>query len=468
MVIEWTWGGHRFFSKIDSVNAWWENILPTQGELPFDDAILKRKSTVKTGGPDPNLENEVMLRRNRISRIYFNGKFYDYPIKLRIETLINMGFLSSLNIGMSYFLSCIHKREEKSLEDFYINRFGKRLYSMFFENYTQMLWGRHPRDISPDWGVQRVKGLSIRTILKDVILNILHIKNKQKETSLIEEFSYPKYGPGQLWEKVAEEIKEMGGKIITNSRVDTIGRDDKRVTYVEYEKKGERFRKECSILISSLPLKDLIQSMNVDSNNEVRKIAEGLPYRNFMTVGVLINGIKLKNKTKIPTISNILPDQWIYIHDKDVTMGRIQIFNNWSPYMVKDVEKKVWIGLEYFCNDEDAIWTGNDKQFSEMACKELLSIGMIDSMTDVLDTHVERVEKAYPAYFDTYEHIDKLIEYLNDIENLYCIGRNGQHRYNNMDHSMCTAFEAVNNIERGIKNKANIWNVNTEKEYHEA
>lgn len=227
-------GGHRFFSKLDFVNAWWENILLTQGAMPYDDIKLHRKSTTVLGGPNPECNDEVMLKRNRVSRIYFNDRFYDYPIKPSFETLSNMGFFTAAAVGMSYLVSCIHKRKEKSLEDFYINRFGKKLYSMFFEKYTQMLWGRHPRDISPDWGAQRVKGLSINTILKDIIYKSLHIGSGTRETSLIEEFSYPKYGPGQLWEKVATYIINMGGEIIMGAEVCSLHKTGNQINSIEY------------------------------------------------------------------------------------------------------------------------------------------------------------------------------------------------------------------------------------------
>lgn len=212
------------------------------------------------------------------------------------------------------------------------------------------------------------------------------------------------------------------------------------------------------------------QMSNVDINSnetkQIKQIAQGLPYRDFITVGVYLNKLKLKNKTKIKTLGNIVPDNWIYVQEPDVKIGRIQIFNNWSPYLVKDAQNKVWIGLEYFCNENDEYWNMDEKQFTDFAISELEKMNIIDKK-DVLDTHVEKVKKAYPAYFDTYSQIDKIIEYLNKFENLYCIGRNGQHRYNNMDHSMLTAIEAVNNIKNNIKDKSNIWNVNTQKEYHE-
>ncbi len=215
-----------------------------------------------------------------------------------------------------------------------------------------------------------------------------------------------------------------------------------------------------------MPIKDLVSGMN-DVPKEIKNISDGLPYRDYMTVGVLVKNLHLKNTTKIKTIGNIVPDNWVYVHDKTVKMGRFQIYNNWSPYMVKDINNSVWIGLEYFCNEGDELWSLKDEAFSKLGIQEMIKMGLIESDEEVLDTHVERVKKAYPAYFDTYSEIDKLRSYLNSIDNLYCVGRNGQHRYNNMDHSMCTSFEVIKNILNDVKTKDNIWNVNTEKEYHE-
>ena len=214
-----------------------------------------------------------------------------------------------------------------------------------------------------------------------------------------------------------------------------------------------------------MPLKDLVLGIN-NTPKEISKIAEGLPYRDFITVGLYLNKLKLENKTNIKTLGNIVPDCWIYVQEADVKIGRIQIFNNWSPYLVKDAENKVWIGLEYFCTENDEYWNMSKEEFVEFAISELVKMNIIDK-EDVLDSHVEKVKKAYPAYFDTYEHIDKIINYVDSFGNLYCIGRNGQHRYNNMDHSMLTAIEAVNNIKNNIEDKHNVWNVNTEKSYHE-
>ena len=460
-------GGHRFFSKVPEVNAWWEKMMPTQGAMPFDDVALDRTSTTVPGGPDPEKTDQVMLRRNRLSRIFFNSKFFDYPVSLKWETIKNMGLWTTIVVGFSYLKTLVYKRKENSLEDFYINRFGKKLYSMFFENYTENLWGRHPSEISPEWGAQRVKGLSIAAVLKDIFGKIFNKKNRKVETSLIEEFAYPKLGPGQLWELTAQDIQSMGGTIVMNAKVVKILKDEQnRITGIVYEQDGKTVTVEGDLVISSMPVKDLVAGMN-DVPEQFAAIAEGLPYRDYMTVGVLVPSLKLKNETKIKTMGNIVPDNWVYVHDRNVQMGRFQIYNNWSPYMVKELEKHVWIGLEYFCNEGDAMWSMTDEEFAEMAKGEMVTMGLIGSVEEVIDSHVERVKKAYPAYFDTYDQMDRLREYLNTIGNLYCVGRNGQHRYNNIDHSMCTSFEAVKNILSGETCKDNIWNVNTEKEYHE-
>lgn len=293
-------------------------------------------------------------------------------------------------------------------------------------------------------------------------------KNRKVETSLIEEFAYPKLGPGQLWEITAEEVEKLGGQIKKNAKVVNILKNEKNeLTGVVYEKDGQKVELLGDYVISSMPVKDLVEGMN-DVPEMYAKIASGLPYRDYMTVGVLIPKLNLKNETSIKTLGNIVPDDWVYVHDRNVKMGRFQIYNNWSPYLVKDVEHTVWMGLEYFCNEGDSMWNMSDVDFAKMGMEEMVTMGLIDSVDQVIDSHVERVKKAYPAYFDTYEHMEELREYLNSIPNLFCVGRNGQHRYNNLDHSMCTSFETVKNILSGEKDKSNIWNVNTEKEYHES
>jgi len=462
-------GGHRFFSKDKSVMDFWEELMPLQGENSFDDEKLSRTKPLKIGGPNPEKEDKVMLVRQRVSRIYYLKKFFDYPVSMKIETFANMGLVRTIKAGFGYLKTIFVKKKEDSLENFYINRFGKTLYQMFFEKYTEKLWGRHPSQISADWGAQRVKGLSIKTVIKDMFSKIFKSKKKQKkvETSLIEEFWYPKYGPGQLWETLASEFEKLGGKIIKSCKVENIKLENKNVKSLLCKNNGQEIEIEGNIFISSMPVKDLVGGFIGNKvPEEIKEIAEGLPYRDFMTVGLLVKKLNLINKTKIKTLGNIVPDCWIYVQEPDVKLGRIQIFNNWSPYMVKNPEETIWIGLEYFCDENDEYWNMSDKEFTEFAISELEKMGIIEK-EDVLDAHRERVKKAYPAYFDTYKDMDKLIEYLNGYENLYCIGRNGQHRYNNMDHSMATAFETVKNIKNNIKSKENIWNVNTEKEYHE-
>ncbi len=460
-------GGHRFFSKDVRVTKWWDEVMPRQGAPAFDDIKLNRTIAVTEGGPDPEKEDRVMLTRRRVSRIYYNKKFFDYPVKMNATTIKNMGFFTTMQAGFSYLFSVVVKKPEDNLENFYINRFGRKLYSMFFESYTEKLWGRHPSKIGADWGSQRVKGLSILAIIKDMISKVLPgSKNRKVETSLIEEYQYPKYGPGQLWETAASDVEKMGGEIRKGCKVTKVHTANNRVESVTYEKDGQEVVVEGDIFISSMPVKDLVAGMN-DVPAEQQKVAEGLPYRDFVTVGLLVNKLNLKNETNLTTLSNIVPDCWIYVQDAGVKLGRIQVFNNWSPYLVADPENTVWIGLEYFVTEGDKFWNMSEEEWVKFGTSELVKMGVISSEKDVLDSHREKVKKAYPAYFDTYYEMDKLIPYLDGFGNLYCVGRNGQHRYNNMDHSMATSFEAVGNILSGREDKTNIWNVNTDKEYHE-
>lgn len=458
-------GGHRFFSKDQRVVEWWADFMPTQGAPAYDDKLLGRSKPLESGGPDPEKEDRVMLVRDRVSRIYYNNKFFDYPITMKPDTIKNMGFVTTVKSGFSYLKAIAAKKPETSLESFYINRFGKVLYSMFFEGYTEKLWGRHPRDISADWGSQRVKGLSIKAVLKDMMLKILPIKQKKVETSLIEQFIYPKFGPGQLWETVADECKKLGAKIKTNCKVTGIQINNGIAETVVYTENGIQQTQKADIILSTMPFRDLIMGID-EAPKDIKTIAEGLPYRDFITIGVLVNKLSLKNTTDKITLGNIVPDCWIYVQDTGIKMGRIQIFNNWSPYMVKDPENTVWLGTEYFCDEGDNFWAMDQDQRVDFAIKELEKMNIISS-EDVIDAHCEKVKKAYPAYFDTYSQVDQAIEYVNSLENIYCLGRNGQHRYNNMDHSMATAFVAVENIIQNKLDKNNVWGVNTDDQYHE-
>jgi len=451
-------GGHRFFSKSEAVNNLWAKIMPIQGGLAKDDLLLNRDVLLSPGGPDPEKTDRVMLRRNRVSRIYYLRHFFDYPIAVKPATLVAMGLWRTCKAGFSYLYSAFFKRPEKSLEDFYINRFGKVLYSMFFEDYTEKLWGVHPSRISPEWGAQRVKGLS----LWKAIVNIFIPKGGKKETSLIEEFIYPKKGPGQLWEALSEDLKDKGVEVRMNAKVTHVCVDGRRITGVKLSNGDEI---ACDALFSSMPIKDLVSAF-ADVPSEVAKIADGLPYRDFITVGLLVDRLALKNNTEFKTMNGIIPDTWIYVQERDVRMGRIQVFNNWSPYMVDDVTKHVWIGLEYFCSEGDRLWTMSDEDFIDMATDELRRIGVLGANEPVRDAVRIRVQKAYPAYFGTYAEFGKVRAWLDGFSNLYCIGRNGQHRYNNMDHSMLCGMEAARAL-LGLSDKSALWNVNAEKEYHE-
>ncbi len=454
-------GGHRFFSKNEKVNEIWQELLPIQNKPSFDDIKTGTKKELPENGADPEFEDKVLLLRNRISRIYYLRKFFDYPIALKPETFINMGLKRTFKAGLGYVKSAVSSLPEDSLENFYINRFGRPLYEMFFEGYTEKLWGVHPSEIASDWGAQRVKGLSLTKAIFSALSG-----SKSKETSLIESFYYPKKGPGQLWEAMADEIKAMGGKIIKNAKVIKVKSENKKIAYVKAETPNGIIELQADYFISTMPIKDLSAALGNDVPNTVKEIAENLPYRDFITVGLLVNRLLLENKTNHKTLGNIVPDCWIYIQEGDVKLGRLQIFNNWSPYMVKDPENTVWIGLEYFCTEGDELWSKTEKEFTDFAVDELSKIGIINK-TDVLDSFHLKQKKAYPAYFGSYRDFPKVREYLDSFDNLYCIGRNGMHRYNNMDHSMLTAIEAVKCIRENISSKESIWDVNTEQEYHE-
>ena len=260
-----------------------------------------------------------------------------------------------------------------------------------------------------------------------------------------------------------DDIINMGGEIILNSTVNEINIDGNKITSV---KTSDGVTYIGDYFISSMPIKDLVSSINNKIDPNVRRVAEGLPYRDYITVGLLVKKLKLENKTKIKTLTGDVPDNWIYVQEREVKLGRLQLFNNWSPYMVEDPNNTMWIGLEYFVNEGDSMWNMSDSDFINFAIDELVKINVIDK-EDVLDAHRVKVKKAYPAYFDTYSEFNIVKDYLDSIDNLYCIGRNGQHRYNNMDHSMLTAIEAVNSIKENKQSKNDVWNVNTEKEYHE-
>ncbi|WP_211242135.1 NAD(P)/FAD-dependent oxidoreductase [Pontimicrobium aquaticum] len=467
-------GGHRFFSKSKVVMDWWQHILPIQGqpskdEKDIQDANLQKQIAQKLSenGPNPEKTDRVMLIRSRLSRIFFMRKFFNYPISLNWNTIASLGFFKIVKIGWTYMLIQIFPPKNiDSLEDFLISRFGKELYETFFKDYTEKVWGVPCSKISSEWGAQRIKGLSVtKTILhaiKAIFVKDKSISQESTETSLIEQFMYPKLGPGQLWETVTKIIIDKGGEVVFNAKVIGLKTENNKITEVSYTNNTTKTKEilNGNYVFSSMPVKHLIKSFGSIVPPNVKDVGQGLLYRDFITVGLLLNELKITDKNK-----KLISDNWIYIQESDVKLGRLQIFNNWSPYLVKE-DDKVWIGLEYFCNKGDDLWEMDDDKFIEFAIEELHKIDIIHKDA-VLDSTIIKVPKAYPAYFGTYDRFDEIKTFTDTFKNLFLIGRNGMHKYNNQDHSMLTAITSVNNILSGITTKDNIWSINVEKDYHE-
>ena len=466
-------GGHRFFSKSDTVMKWWSKMMPLQGAPSCDDLELGRSVPLSPNGPNPELEDRTMLVRSRLSRILFLRKFFNYPISLSVETLLNLGFIRVVKMGFSYMWSLIYKREERSLEDFFINRFGVELYKTFFRDYTEKVWGVPCNQIGADWGAQRVKGLSVAKVLAHAFGKMAFWRKRDAqrgETSLIEEFWYPKYGPGQLWETVGMEAEKLGVRILREQDVTEvcIANGEVRGLRIKDIKTGIEREEEADFVISTTSVQELIRKMGLVVPAAVKDVAERLVYRDFMTVGVLLDKLKLKSREMNTTMGEhgIVPDNWIYVQENDVKVGRLQIFNNWSPYLLSD-RSKAWIGMEYFVDEGDELWKMDDDAFCAFAVGELEKIGVVDR-ADVKDHVVFRIQKAYPAYLGSYKELGVIRDWVDNIPNLYLVGRNGMHRYNNMDHSMLSAMEAVRCIVSGDNQKSSIWEINVEKEYHES
>jgi protoporphyrinogen oxidase len=466
-------GGHRFFSKSDKVMNWWFQHLPPQElcQAPSVRVNYQGKSRDITLSQNADVNNErVMLVRERKSRIYFLRKFFDYPISLSADTIKKLGLIRTAGIGLSYLWRALFPlKEQKNLEQFFINRFGERLYRTFFKSYTEKVWGVPCTQIDAEWGAQRIKELSVWKTVKHFLKKKLQYKpatigQKDTETSLIERFLYPKYGPGQMWEEVARKIRELGGVIVMEQSVQEIHvRDNRVVGVATIDSSGNSHRYEGDYIFSTMPIRNLIRALQTEVPRPVQEVSNGLMYRDFVTVGLLLEDLKIKDDTNQGR--KLVSDNWIYIQEADVLAGRLQIFNNWSPWMVSD-PAKVWVGVEYFCNEGDSLWTRGDGEMKSLAVEELARIGIIQESA-LLDSVVIRMPKAYPAYFGTYGRFGEVREFLDSFENLFLIGRNGMHRYNNQDHSMLTAMTAVENILAGRTDKANIWDVNTEMEYHE-
>jgi protoporphyrinogen oxidase len=469
-------GGHRFFSKSDRVMDWWTSMLPVEQTSEANHRLVYQNGErslaakiVQNGAPpNPEFDDLVMLVRPRKSRIFYLRKLFDYPLKLDLATLRNLGAVRTVKAGLSYLASAMRPiRPEKTLEDFLINRFGRHLYLTFFKSYTEKVWGVPCDQISAEWGAQRIKGLSLRKALLHHFKKLTggrsaEIGQKDIETSLIEKFLYPKLGPGQLWEEVASRVRADGGEILTGWTVRSIHTAGDRVTGVTARSDaGEEVYFPAQYVFSTMPVKELIQGFDAPIPPEVSEVSQGLMYRDFITVGLLLSGMKIREQGE-----GLLKDNWIYIQEPDVLVGRMQIFNNWSPYMVGD-PKKAWIGLEYFCNDTDDLWRKSDQEMIALAIEEVERMGIVDR-ADVLDATVIRMEKTYPAYFGTYDRFQVIRDFVDRYHNLFLVGRNGMHKYNNQDHSMLTAMTAVDNIVEGRRDKANIWAVNTEMDYHES
>ena len=470
-------GGHRFFSKSDWVMRWWQNILPiAAGQVDSKDvmrlAYQGRSRELIPEAIAPASSDAVMLVRQRMSRIFYRRRFFDYPLKLNANTLRNMGLLETLQVGLSYGHARLAPiRPETTLEEFFINRFGDRLYRTFFKDYTEKVWGVPCREISAEWGAQRIKGLSVTKALAHAVTNSFRnpadTAQKRTETSLIERFLYPKFGPGQMWEEVARQVALRGGDIHLKHRIVGIDRDGFDVTAVTVrdETTGSIRHVPCDYFISTMPVRGLTALLQ-PADPQVTRIADRLPYRDFMTAGLLLRKMNLGNNHAQRTSANGMPpDNWIYMQEPDVRIGRLQVFNNWSPAMVADPDT-IWLGLEYFCREGDHLWSMDDGRFIDFAAGELEKIGMIDRR-DVLDGTLVRVPKAYPAYFGEYSEFGKVRAYLDQFSNLYPVGRNGMHRYNNQDHSMLAANSAVSSIIDRGHGKSQIWDINAEDEYHE-
>lgn len=457
-------GGHRFFSKSDWVMQWWAKILPLQNPGSIEGRTFSYQGQRWEQFPDLPTTNEdtdeVLLVRSRLSRIYFNNQFFDYPLKLNVETLRKLGFKKTVSFGWSFMLAKLRPvKPERSLEDFLINRFGRKLYLQFFKEYTEKVWGVPCGEISAEWGAQRIKSLSILSAISHAVKKLLGIGNKTAtNTSLIESFIYPKYGPGQMWESAARKFTEGGGRLHFGQTAEKLGMDGERVTSVAaVDSAGVTHAYAADVVISTMPIKDLCASLPESWDPQAKAIAANLQYRDFITVGLLY---------KKQDLTHDLQDNWIYIQEPGVNVGRVQIFNNWSPFMVAEAGN-IWMGLEFFCKESDALWKMSDHDMIALAEKEMRSIGLV-RVDESLDAMVLRVPKAYPGYFgEAYQKFDTLRAALDRIPNLFLVGRNGMHRYNNQDHSMLTAKAAVELIQTGSLDRDRIWAINVDDEYHE-
>jgi len=463
-------GPHRFFSKSDRVMDWWLSIMPLEEKDGKESRIsYQNKARDINSGTRASKDSEkVMLLIQRLTRIYFLRKFFAYPIQLSIETLRTLGLIRTIKIMISFlYIRLFPRRPENSLEDFIINKFGKQLYLLFFKDYTEKVWGIAPGEICAEWGAQRIKGVSLSKAIGGAIRSLRKSKKgdfgqKGTETSLIEQFLYPKYGPGSLWEEIARQVEERGGKVYLHQDVQKIYFAEGRLQSVNTvnSQTGQTGAWEGDYVFSTMPVQELIAGMGEEVPGEVKEVAAGLQYRDFINVGVLLRRLATREGKHLD-----LKDNWIYIQERDVKVGRLMVYNNWGGGMIKD-PNTTWIGMEYFCNKSDALWAQSDEAIQRLAIEELIKMDLARA-EDVLDSTVQRMEKTYPAYFGTYDRFNIIRNYTDQFENLFLIGRNGMHKYNNSDHSSLCAMVAVDNIVSGVTSKANLWSINTEQEYHE-
>jgi protoporphyrinogen oxidase len=417
-------GGHRFFTKMKEVEDIWKEVL----------------------GDD-------FLRCKRLSRIYYNKKFFYYPLRA-LNALFGLGIWSSFMILASYlYVKFVPLKQDDTFEQWVSNRFGRRLFNIFFKTYTEKVWGMPCNEIRAEWAAQRIKGLSLVTALKNALIKPNKNKKNKNDVikTLIDEFFYPKLGPGMMWDAVADNIENNGSLIWLGAEVEGVRWSQDRVEALEVRKNGEIKSLSGTDFISSMPIREAIQKFKPSVPKKVLDAANDLKYRDFLTVALIINK------------RDIFPDNWIYIHDYSVKVGRIQNFKNWSPFMVPN-QDKTCLGLEYFCFENDALWDMPDDQLIELGKSELGALGFANPM-DVEDGTVVRMPKAYPIYDATYrESLNIIRQFLDGINNFQLVGRNGLHKYNNQDHSMLTAMRAAENV---LGANHDIWQVNEEQEYLE-
>ncbi len=465
-------GGHRFFSKSERVIKWWLHFLPLDASVKqhhIDIQYQHNQAAFDIDDDHLGQGDKIMMVRPRKSRIYFQRKFFDYPLQLNGRTIANLGWGKMLRIGGSYcYAKIFQQKPEQNLAQFFTNRFGKELYETFFKDYTEKVWGVPCEQIPSSWGQQRIKDLNVSKVLWHAITSFFSsnksLQQKGTSTSLIEQFLYPKFGPGQMWETVAEEIVRLGGTILLNTAVDELHGDGGHELTAVHSRNcitGETQTLKADYFFSTMPVKELFANLHaIAVPPAVKEIAQKLEYRDFLIVGILVTELAIKENDNEP-----VKDNWIYVQDKKIKAGRIQVFNNWSPFMVKD-PGTTWLGIEYFCNETDEFWKKDDTAIASVAIKEMEAIGILDA-AKVKDSMVARIKKAYPSYYGSYDKFGKVQQFADTISNLFLIGRNGMHRYNNSDHSMLTAMTAVENIINGRTDKTNIWEINTEEDYHE-